>query len=131
MHGRLKQVALKFDEGEQSRQAKLRKARKEMEVELTRLTNMNEELFQSCQQFQEKHLEQIEVNLEQKHAYQVLVEERERQGQHITQLVSINKGQMALLENLKQRLNHHMAMRHDFGIMTGSNLLRRSRSSSV
>ena len=38
MHVRLKQVAIKFDEGEKNRQTKLRKARKEMEFELTRLT---------------------------------------------------------------------------------------------
>lgn len=49
MHGRLKQVALRFDEGEKTRQAKLRKARKEIEHELTRLTEMNETLFGSCQ----------------------------------------------------------------------------------
>ena len=42
MHGRLKEVALKFDEGEKNRQARLRKARKSMEIELVRLTEMNE-----------------------------------------------------------------------------------------
>ena len=42
MHGRLKDVAHKFDDGEKNRQAKLRKARKEMEIELVRLTEMNE-----------------------------------------------------------------------------------------
>ena len=45
MHGRLKDVAVKFDEGERNRQAKLRKARKEMEIELKRLTDLNEQLF--------------------------------------------------------------------------------------
>ena len=45
MHGRLKEVALRFDEGEKNRQARLRKARKEIEVELARLADMNETLF--------------------------------------------------------------------------------------
>lgn len=45
MHGRLTKVALKFDEGEKSRQARLRKARKEIEHELARLTEMNDTLF--------------------------------------------------------------------------------------
>ena len=48
MHGRLKDVAKKFDEGEKNRQARLRKARIEMEHELSRLTLMNEQLFNSC-----------------------------------------------------------------------------------
>jgi len=48
MHGRLKQVAQKFDEGEKNRQARLRRARKEIEHELGRLTEMNESLYNVC-----------------------------------------------------------------------------------
>ena len=78
MHGRLKEVAQKFDDGEKNRQARLRKARKEMEYELTRLTQMNEQLFQSCQQFQEKFIEQVEYSQQLQSAHQDLVEERNR-----------------------------------------------------
>ena len=60
MHGNLKKVALKFDEGEKNRQARLRKARKEIEFELDRLTQMNETLFSNCKQFQDKYMEQVE-----------------------------------------------------------------------
>ena len=42
MHGRLKDIASKFDEGEKSRQARLRNSRKEMQHELSRIVKMNE-----------------------------------------------------------------------------------------
>ena len=78
MHGNLKKVALKFDEGEKNRQARLRKARKEIEFELDRLTQMNETLFSNCKQFQDKYMEQVENCNQLSMENQDLLEDRKR-----------------------------------------------------
>ena len=76
MQGRLQTLAIKFDDGEKNRQAKLRKARKEIEHELSRLTKMNESLFTACQQMQEKLLEQVETCNEVQAENEELINER-------------------------------------------------------
>ena len=54
MHGKLKQLADKFEEGEKTKNHKLRKARKQMETELLRLKDMNEKLFKSSSNIEKK-----------------------------------------------------------------------------
>ena len=54
MHGKLKGLAEKFEQGEKTKNHKLRKARKQMESELLKLKDMNEKLFKSSSSIEKK-----------------------------------------------------------------------------